>query len=79
MTPDLSLEEALFLALGCGGFIAFGCCLVYLISDAETLVPVWLELVVLLTLHVRDWARLAMANTALALLLRFTSPNGAVR
>lgn len=79
MTPELSLEEALFLALGCGGFIAFGCCLVYLICDAESFVPVWLELLVLLALPARDRALLAMTNAALAAALRFNSPNGAVR
>jgi hypothetical protein len=39
---ELSLGEWLFLALGIGGFLRLGWCLVYLISD-EAPMPAWLD------------------------------------
>lgn len=40
--PPLSLGEWLFLALGIGGFLRLGWCLVYLIGD-EAPMPAWLD------------------------------------
>jgi hypothetical protein len=39
---DLSLGEWFFLALGVGGFVRFGWCLVFLIGD-EAPMPAWLD------------------------------------
>ena len=41
--PDLSVGEWFFLALGVGGFVRFGWCLVYLIGDEEPM-PAWLDM-----------------------------------
>ncbi|MFI8535444.1 hypothetical protein ACIGMX_35005 [Streptomyces aquilus] len=72
--PELSLAEWLFLMVGSAGFIRFGWCLVYLIADAETFTPVWLERLVLLALNARDRVVLAAVNALLAAALRFNSP-----
>jgi hypothetical protein len=77
----LSLGEWLFLALGIGGFVRFGWCLVYLIGD-EAPMPAWLDMaldaVVGAALAAVERAR--RTATAAALLLPLTtSPKGQLR
>lgn len=75
----LSVGEWFFLALGIGGFVRFGWCLVFLIGDEEPM-PAWLDMgldaVVGLALAAIAWAR---RSAAALLLLLTTSPKGALR
>lgn len=79
--PSLSFGEWFFLALGVGGFVRLGWCLVYLIGD-EALMPAWLDMaldtVAGLVLAAIAWAR-QTATTAALLLLLTTAPKGALR
>jgi hypothetical protein len=76
-----SLAEVFFLALGIGGFVRFGWCLVYLIGDEEPM-PAWLDkaldALVGAALAAIAWARRTATAAALLLLLT-TSPKGALR
>lgn len=75
----LSLGEWFFLALGVGGFVRFGWCLVFLVGDEEPM-PAWLDwaldVLVGAVLAAIAWAR---RSAAALLLLLTTSPKGALR
>lgn len=79
----LSLGEVFFLALGIGGFVRFGWCLVYLIGD-EAPMPAWLDkaldvAVGLVLAAVAAVRQQAITAAALLALLLPASPNGATR
>jgi 5-carboxymethyl-2-hydroxymuconate isomerase len=79
--PGLSLGEWFFLALGVGGFVRFGWCLVFLIGD-EAPVRAWLD-EALDILAGRALAAIAsarqQARTAAALLALLTVTPGDAR
>lgn len=72
-----------FLTISGVSFIRFGWCLVYLICDAESFVPAWVEKAVEAALAAKDKARLAFVTALLALALRLnapvSAPKGALR
>lgn len=78
----LSLPEVFFLALGIGGFVRFGWCLVYLIGDEEPM-PAWLEKALDaaagFVLAALAWVRHTAADGLLPLVSHIQPQKGAVR
>lgn len=66
-------------AVGSGGLIGLGCCLVYAICDAETWAPLWVERAAVSVALAAARARLAAVEALLALLLLLSAPKGAAR